>query len=153
MRASKRFRARPRNWTTSSRSSSASGVRWSRTPASSRTKTGTASRGNRHAAAASSVLKFDIAVLFNRHLLERLHRTFQQSDVVGSARLAIQTAARGLGASDALLLLADLAARQIFKGRGRNVGRRGGVEVACARAGERGESNGNICVKARHVVS
>src|SRR5262245_64881833 len=101
---------------------------------------------------ASSVLKFDIAVLFNRHLLERLHRTFQQSDVVGSARLAIQTAARGLGASDALLLLAELATRQIFKGGGRNVGRRGGVEVACARAGERGKSGSNECAKAHEVV-
>src|SRR5262249_39112452 len=52
-------------------------------------------------AAASSVLKFDIAVLFNRHLLERFHRALQQSGVVGIPRLAVETAARGLGASDA----------------------------------------------------
>ena len=55
------------------------------------------------------MLKVDIAVLCNRHLLERFHRAFQQSDVVGIPRLAVETAARGLGARDALLLLADLA--------------------------------------------
>src|SRR5262249_23252059 len=102
---------------------------------------------------ASSVLKFDIAILFNRHLLERLHRAFEQRDVVGIAWLAIQAAARGLGAGDALLLLADLATRQIFKGRGRNVGRRGIVEMACARADERGESSSNVCAKAHDVVT
>src|SRR5262249_45047821 len=103
-------------------------------------------------AAASSVLKFDIAVLFNRHLLERFHRALQQSGVVGIPWLAVETAARGLGASDAFLFLAELATRQIFKGRGRNVGRCGGVEVACARAGERGKSGSNECAKAHEVV-
>src|SRR5262245_36133586 len=137
---------------TSSRFSSASGVRWSRTLASSRIKTGTAGRGKPARAAASSVLKFDIAVLFNRHLLERFHRALQQSRVVGIPRLAVETAARGLGASDAFLLLAELATRQIFEGRGRNVGRRGGVDVALARAGERGEPSSNECAKAHEVV-
>src|SRR5262249_60640365 len=47
---------------------------------------------------ASSVLKFDIAILFNRHLLERLHRAFKQRHVVGISRLAVLTAARGRGA-------------------------------------------------------
>src|SRR5262249_60698815 len=56
-------------------------------------------------AAPSSVLKFDIAVLFNRHLLERFHRAFQQRDVVGISGLAVEAAARGLGACDAFLLL------------------------------------------------
>src|SRR5262249_35201506 len=102
---------------------------------------------------ASSVLKFDIAILFKRHLLERLHRAFEQRHVVGIARLAVQTAARGLGAGDALLLLADLATGQIFKGRGRNVSRRRGVEVAGARARERGESGSDVCAKAHEVVT
>src|SRR5207253_498863 len=99
-------------------------------------------------AAASSVLKFDIAVLFNRHLLERFHRAFQQRDVVGNPRLAVETAARGLGARDTLLLLADLATRQMFEGRGRNVGWGNIIGLACARARERGESSGNVCAKA-----
>src|SRR6516225_7625808 len=109
--------------------------------------------GNRRARPASSVLKFDIAILFNRHLLERLHRAFEQRHVVGIARLAVQTAARGLGAGDALLLHADLATRQIFKGRRRNVGRRGIVEMTGARAGERGESGSNVWAKAHDVIT
>src|ERR1700757_4816359 len=99
-------------------------------------------------AAASSVLKFDIAVLFNRHLLERFHRAFQQRDVVGIPRLAVDAAARGLGARDTLLLLADLATRQMFEGRGRNVGWGNIIGLACARARERGESSGNVSAKA-----
>src|SRR5262249_33253372 len=83
----------------------------------------------------------------------RLHRALQQSGVVGIPRLAVQTAARGLGAGDPLLLLAELATRQIFKGRGRNVGRGGGVEVACTRARERRESGRNECAKAHDVVT
>src|SRR5262245_57522863 len=103
-------------------------------------------------AAASSVLKFEIAVLFNRHLLERFHRALEQSGVVGIPGLAVETTARGLGASDAFLLLAELATRQMFEGRGRNVGRSGGVDVALARAGERGEPSSNECAKVHEVV-
>jgi hypothetical protein len=110
-----------------------------------------ARRGRKHrrARAASSVLKFDIAVLFNRNLLERFHRAFQQRDVVGIPRLAVDAAARGLGARDTLLLLADLATRQMFEGRGRNVGGGNIIGLACAGACERGESSGNVCAKAR----
>src|SRR5262249_57735555 len=43
---------------------------------------------------ASSVLKFDIAILFNRHLLERLHRAFEQRDVVRIPPLVCQATAR-----------------------------------------------------------
>src|SRR5262245_30371222 len=104
-------------------------------------------------AAASSVLKFDIAVLFNRHLLERFHRALQQSGVVGIPRLAVEMAARGLGASDALLFLAELATRQIFKGGGRNVDWGNVIGLARAPAGERCESSRNVCAKAHDVAT
>src|SRR5215831_6414432 len=114
----------------------------------SRTKVRTAGRGKPVRAAGSSVLKFDIAALFNRHLLERFHRALQQRDVVGIPRLAVKAAARGLGACDAFLLLADLATRQMFEGRGRNVAWGNVIGLACARAGERGEAGGKACAKA-----
>src|SRR5262249_49358095 len=72
----------------------------------------------------------------------------QQRDVVGISGLAVEAAARGLGACDAFLLLADLATRQMFKGRGRNVGWGNIIGPACARAGERGEAGGKACAKA-----
>src|SRR5262249_23706670 len=100
-------------------------------------------------AAASSVLKFDIAVLFNRHLLERFHRALQQRDVVGIPRLAVEAAARGLGAGDAFLLLADLATRQMFKGRGRNVAWGNIIGLACARTWEGRGGGGQRCGTSR----
>src|SRR5262249_26011218 len=107
----------------------------------------------------SSVLKLDIAALFNRYSFERVHRSLQHTEpVVGIGRLAIlaarslaarSLAARSLLTSDAFCLLAELTARQVLKCRGINVDRvNAGDGLVCAGAEDCNNSDGDECAKA-----
>src|SRR5262249_51154373 len=95
----------------------------------------------------SSVLKFDIAIFFDRYLLERLHRSLQQTDLLGIGCFAVLHV-RSLRAGDAFLLLADLAARQVLEGRGRDVGGIDEVGIGCARADDCRDCKSNVNAKA-----
>jgi hypothetical protein len=89
------------------------------------------------------VLKFDIATFFDRYLLERLHRSLQQTDLLGIGRFAALHV-RSLLARDAFLLLADLAARQVLERRGRDVDGIDGVGIGCARADDCRDCKSNV---------
>src|SRR5262249_4693908 len=118
-------------------------IQWSlSTPVSSRVKIAGAEPAPR-----SSVLKFDIAILFDRYLLERLHGSLQQTGLLGIGRF-VALHVRSLLAGDALLLLADLAARQVLECRGRDVDGIDDVGIGCARADDCRDCKSNVYAKA-----